>query len=183
MPANDPLHNELRAAYVRFYGRRARTRRLAAAAALGTVAVLAAAVVGAAALNHSGTPAHASGPGSDAYIKCLNDHGWPVGPGLSIDPSGNAPAPQTVDAAVTACAELEHGVLDSLRPSDEALKALGDRADRFVSCMRAQGVDVGTPDLFRNRAGIGVTFPGLNPDAAGYDDAYGACKSILSAGG
>jgi hypothetical protein len=183
MPANDPLHDDLYTAYGRFLGRRARKRRIASVGVLAAVAAVCAALVSVAAFNASGTPANASGPGSDAYIRCLNDHGWPVGAGLSIDPSGIAPAPGTIDAAVAACADLENGILDALRPSDEALRQLAEQADRFVSCMRNHGVDPGAPDVVRTRAGIGVTFPGLNPNATGFDDAYAACRSIMNAYG
>jgi hypothetical protein len=180
MPANDPLHDDLRVAYARFFARRARLRRVASATAVGAVAALCAGLVSLAALNHGATPANASGPGSDAYIKCLNDHGWPVGAGLSIDPNGTAPAPETVDAAVRACADLENGILDTLRPSDEAFQQLADQAHRFATCMRTHGVDVGQPDVFRRRAGIGVTFPSSNPAADGFAEAYAACKSIMN---
>jgi hypothetical protein len=150
---------------------------------LAAAAAVCAAVIGIAALNGSGTAAQASGPGSDAYIKCLNEHGWPVGPGLSIDLNGNAPAPGVIDGAVAACRGLENGVLDTLRPSDEAFQRLVDQSNRFAGCMRDHGVDVGAPDAFRTRVGIGVTFPGLDPGASGFDNAYAACKSIMSPAG
>ena len=182
MPASD-LHDDLCAAYKRFLGRRARRRRVVSLSAFGAIAALAAAVVSIGVLNGSGSTAHAGGPGSDEYIKCLNEHGWPVGDGLSIDPNGTAPEPGKIDAAVAACADLEHGILDALRPSDEAFAQLAAQADRFASCMSDHGVDVGKPNVFRSRVGIGATFPGLDPAAPGYDDAYAACNSIMSASG
>jgi hypothetical protein len=182
MPANDPLQDDLREAYARFLDRR-RKRRMASTGVLVAAAAACAAVIGIAALNGSGTAAQASGPGSDAYIKCLNEHGWPVGPGLSFDPNGNAPAPGVIDGAVAACRDLENGVLDTLRPSDEAFQRLIDQSNRFVACMREHGVDVGAPDAFRTRVGIGVTFPGLDPGARGFGDAYAACKAIMSPSG
>jgi hypothetical protein len=182
MPANDPLHDDLRAAYARFLDRRARRRRVVSITAVAAL-IVCTALIGVAMLSGSGTRAEASAPGSDAYIKCLNDHGWPVGPGLSIDPNGTAPAPSTIDAAVAACADLENGILDALRPSDEAFQRLAEQATRFASCMRAHGVDIGQPEMFRSRVGIGVTFSGYNAAAAGFDDAYAACRSIMNASG
>ena len=183
MPANDPLQNDLRTAYTRFLARRARTRRVATLSAVAAVGALAAALDSIGVFSGSGTQAHAGGPGSEEYIKCLNDHGWRVGDGLAIDPNGTAPEPGTIDAAVAACADLEHGILDSLRPSDEAFAQLAAQADRFAACMRDHGADVGSPNVFRTRVGIGVTFPGANPAASGFGDAYTACKSIMSAFG
>jgi hypothetical protein len=182
MPASDPLQNDLREAYARFLDRR-RTRRMASAGVLAAAAGVCAAVIGIAAINGPETAAQASGLGSDSYIKCLNEHGWPVDSGLSIDPDGNAPAPGVIDAAVAACEDLENGVLDMLRPSDEALQRLIDQSNRFAACMRKHGADVGAPDVFRNRVGIGVTFPGFDPGASGFGDAYSACKSIMSPSG
>ena len=176
MSANDPLHDDLRAAYARFLGRRARSRRAIAIAVVGAAA---AALVGVAVSTQGTSSANASGPGSPAYIQCLNDHGWSVGDGLSIDPNGTAPDADTVDAAVAACADLEHGVLDALRPSDEALQQLREQANRFATCMRAHGVDVGAPDVFRRRVGIGVTFPSAPGVEPGFDSAYAACKPIM----
>jgi hypothetical protein len=179
MPANDLLHNDLREAYARLLDRR-RNWRMASTGVLAAAAAVCAAVIGIAALNGPDAAAEASGPGSDAYIKCLNEHGWAVGPGLSIDPDGNAPAPGVIDGAVAACQDLENGILDVLQPSDEAFQRLSDQSNRFAACMRGHGVDVGAPDLFRNRVGIGVIFPGLDPRASGSSDAYEACKSIMS---
>jgi hypothetical protein len=181
MAPNDPLHDDLRAAYARVLARRARKRRVASFGAVGAIAAVAAGLVGADAFDSSGTQAHAGGPGSPEDIRCLNDHGWPVGEGLAIDPSGAAPDPATIDAAVAACSDLEHRILDSLRPGDEALVDLAAQADRFAVCMREHGTDVGSPKVFRTRAGIGVTFPGANPVGAG--DAYAACKSVMNAFG
>ena len=182
MPANDPLHDDLRSAYARLLGRRSRRRRVALATA---VAAAGATLAGLAVTNHATSPANAGGPGSDAYVACLNDHGWPVGDGLGVDPGGQAPDAGTIDRAVAACSELEHGILDSLRPSDAALQQLDEQSTRFASCMREHGADVGTPDLFRKRFGIGVAFPGYAAAAGlpAFDSAYGACRSIMAAFG
>ena len=182
MPAHDPLHDDLRSAYARLLGRRGRRRRLALAAA---VAAVGATLAGLAVSNHATAPANAGAPGNDQYIACLNDHGWPVRDGLSVDPNGTAPDPATIDAAVAACADFEHGILDSLRPSDGALQQLTDQSSRFAACMRDHGADVGTPNVFRNRVGIGVTFPGYSAAAGSgsFDDAYSACRPIMAAFG
>ena len=101
-------------------------------------------------------PARAESSDTAAYEKCLNEHGWPVGPGLSIDSNGTAPAPGVIDAAVAACKDPENGALDALRPSDEQFQQLGGRSNRFATCMREHGVDVGAPNVFRTHVGIGA---------------------------
>ena len=128
-------------------------------------------------------PARADGSDTTAYEKCLNEHGWPVGPGLSIDTTGNAPEPGVIEAAVAACKDLENGVLAALQPSESSLQELADRSDRFAGCMSNHGVGVGAPHVFRGKAGIGVNFPGYDPSANGFDSAYAACKSIMDAFG
>ena len=125
------------------------------------------------------SPARAGESDTAAYEKCLNEHGWPVGPGLSIDPNGTAPAPGVIAAAIRACHKLEHGALAALRPSDDAFQQLRERSFRFRACMSDHGVDIGMPRVFRVRAGIGVGFPGYDPFATGFGDAYAACKPIM----
>ncbi len=155
----------------------------AAAAVLGAALIAAGALSGddqPVAKMIAASPARASGSDTTAYEKCLNDHGWPVGPGLSIDPNGSAPPPEAVDAAVAACADLEQGALEALRPSDEQLQELTNRANRFAACMRDHGFGIGEPNVFRSRAGIGVSFPRYAPSAPGFDAAYSACRSIMN---
>jgi hypothetical protein len=106
-----------------------------------------------------------------------------VGPDLSIDTNGQAPDPSVVNAAVEACKDLENGVWDQLRPSDEAFAQLQERSNNFASCMSDHGVDIGTPNVFRNKVGIGVSFPGYDKNAAGFDAAYAACRDIMDAFG
>jgi hypothetical protein len=153
------------------------------AAFAGAGAVIAQAVGGGPAKVVAVGAPQSAGAGSNdysAYAKCLNEHGWPVGPDLSIDPNGEAPPPGVVDAAVTACQDKENGALEALRPSEEQLQALAAHSAHFASCMSDHGVDIGQPDVFRNRVGIGVTFPGYDPSAKGFDDAYAACKTIMN---
>jgi hypothetical protein len=156
---------------------------LAAVAALaGAAAVAAIAVTGSpgeVAEIAAAPPAAAGNGDSSEYVNCLNEHGWPVGPGLSIDPNGEAPAPGVIDAAVAACDQYDNGQLEQLRPSDEAFTELQQRSGNFRTCMSNHGVDVGAPDVFRNRVGIGVTFPGYDPSAPGFDDAYASCRGIM----
>ena len=165
------------------------TKHRVAVATVAVAALVGAGLVAAAAFDGNvgpvakvvaATPARADSHDSAAYEKCLNEHGWPVGPGLSIDPNGTAPSPGVIDAAVAACKNLDDGVLEALRPSDEQLQQLRDQSNRFVACMSAHGVDVGAPHVFRDKIGIGVGFPGYNPSAPGFDDAYAACKTIMN---
>jgi hypothetical protein len=163
-------------------------RRILITAATAAAVAGAAFVVAGAVRANAGPVVRADAPpaaGKDgiitaAYVKCLNDHGWPVGPGLRINPNGIAPAPEVINAAVNACEALENGALEKLRPSDKAYRALGYRSRRFATCMRLHGVEIGSPHLFRVRIGIGVGFPKVDPATPGFDDAYAACKSIMN---
>jgi hypothetical protein len=163
-------------------------RRILITAATAAAVAGAAFVVAGAVRANAGPVARAVAPPAAAkdgivtpeYVKCLNAHGWPIGPGLQINPRGIAPAPSVINAAVNACEALENGALEKLRPSEKAFHALGYRSRRFATCMRLHHVEIGSPHLFRIRIGIGVGFPKVDPGTPGFDDAYAACKSIMN---